>query len=273
MNSVKRLRYLFRRDAVELYRPVSVIYAAGAGAILLISLIVCLFGNVDPTRAFIRGGGDGHVKVFSLLLFVGGAIITSRAFSEVHNRVKNHEWFMLPAATWEKFATRLLLSSVGYSIALLIGYFFATAISAGLTLAVTGLHTGVFDPTGREALRMVAEYFVVQSVFLFGSALFRKNHFVKTVLSIIVLIIAFGLFAGVVFRLVFAGYFDGMNPTDELQRLLESLGNRIAWAGRFGNLERIARVVSEIIHWAIIAPLFWAMTYFRLREAEVSHGV
>jgi uncharacterized membrane protein HdeD (DUF308 family) len=273
MNSLKRIAYLLKKDVVEIYRPAVLVSATVAGVLLVVSLLICIFGDGSAARASFPQGVQGHDVVFGLLLVLGGALITSRAFSEVHDRSRNHEWFMLPASTLEKFLNRLVLTSVGYSIIVIVGYFAATAITAGITLAVTGNHLGIFNPLDREVWQAVANYWLAQSIFLFGAAYFRKTHFVKTVLSVIVLAISLGIFTAIVLRIVFTGYFDGLEPTAELARLFENFDDRFIWFGWGERLARTLSVIANIIRWGVIGPLFWTLTYFRLRETEVSHGV
>lgn len=79
--------------------------------------------------------------------------------------------------------------------------------------------------------------------------------------------------AGIVFRIVFAGYFDGMEPTSELMYLFEDFGHQTVWQGRLERFVRGLARTAEVVYWSALAPFCWVVTYFRLREAEVSHGV
>ena len=274
MNSLSRTGLLLKRDAVESYRSGLITAAAVAGVILVIYVVsaVINFGFGGRSAAAVESDW-GHPVIFSIILILGGLIVASRAFHEAHDNSRNHEWFMLPAATLEKLASRVLLVTIGYTVIVLIGYFLTTALSAGISIILTGGHFGVFTPFRRDVLLVILHCWVVQTVFIVGAAYFRKHHFVRTVLSLIVIGIVLSIFAGVIFRIAFSGYFDGMDPTNEFTQLFEGFGSRSDWVLRFDRTAKTVRVIGEVVYWAFLAPVMLTAAYFRLRETEVSHGV
>ncbi len=266
---------MIRRDLTELYRAALIAAAAVAGVVLIGYVLTAIVNKI--------GGGGGnyddhgstiaHTVIFAQILFVGGFIVTSRAFHESHDNTKNHEWFMLPASTVEKLIVRLLLSTIGYTVAVIAGYFLATALSAAVAYVITGVHFGVFNPFSKEVLLSILHYWVAQSIFLLGAAYFKKLHIVKTVLAMILIGIGISIVSGLVFYFVFSGYFDAMQPTSELIQLFENFDNRSVWIRQVSRTARTLRTIGEVLYWAALAPTCWIIVYFRLRETEVSHGV
>ncbi len=268
--TLRRIRLLLKRDIAEVLRPVALSAATVAGIVLLFYL---MHGISTHTPTLVIGTAGGHQAVFRQLLYIGGLIVTSRAFREVHDKARNHDWFMLPASTAEKFVARLLLTSVGYASAVLVGYFLATVLAAGIAGVLTGSSPGIFNPLDREALRAVHNYWIMQSIFLFGAAYFRKLHFIKTILSLVVFFIALSWVAAAVFRIVFTGYFDGMMPQASLLELLRNAGKDTPWHESLAATSGIVRVVVGVIYQALLAPFFWIATCVRLHETEVSDAV
>ena len=274
--SGRRIGLLLRKDVTELFRVGLVPAGAVAGVILIayvVSAVITFLGLGNSSSFNSSALIHSHSVVFSLLLFFGGIIVTSKAFQESHNNTKNHEWFMLPASTLEKFIVRLVLTTLGWTAVAVVGYFLATALSAVVSIVLTKEHFGVFSPFNRSVLLTILNYWVVQSIFLLGAAFFKKHHLVRTVLSLIVTGIAFAFFSGLVVRIVFAPYFDGVRPTPEMMHLFENFGDQISWESDFEGTARTLRIVFEVLYWALFAPACWVISYFRLKETEVSHGV
>jgi hypothetical protein len=274
--SLKRIVLLLKKDTLETYRQSLIIAGAVFGvylAIYLISAFALSRGwNPNPWIQLSDRGPALHWGLFYPLLFLGGFIVTSRAFYDVHNRVKSHDWFMLPASPVEKFAEKLLLTSLGYAIVVLAGYTFFSIIASGLSIAFFRSAFPVFNPMSRAALLAVVNYMVAQSIFLLGAIYFRKNHFLKTVLVIVGIGICTAVFSAVMFRLVYGKYFNGVIPTDEFRALFEVL-DEMGPGPRLESAGKIMITISKIIYWGIVGPVFWAIAYLRLREVEVKDGV
>lgn len=275
--SAKRLACIMKKDALETRRQALITIGAVFAAFLAIYLVsgfVVSRGLGADTWQNLSPGRDPvlHWVLFSLLLFPGGFIVTSRAFYDVHNRVRNHDWFMLPASPVEKFAEKLLLTSFGYGVFVLLGYALFSVIAAGLSALFFKYSFELFNPLDRAVLLSLLNYVVAQSVFLLGAAYFRKNHFLKTVLAIAGLGLLFALCAAVIFRLVYGKFFNGLVPTDELGALFEGL-DAIQLGPRLERAGKVWMTISKAAYWGLLAPVLWVIAYLRIREAEVKDGV
>lgn len=271
----KRLVQLLKRDAVGIYRQGLIITGAVSGVFLIIYLLTMFAltrgGNL-PAQFAAGSGANFNLGLFAPLIYLGGFIVTSRAFAEVHSRTKNHDWFMLPASTLEKLAGRWILTSFGYVVAVAVGYTLFSVIAAGISFVLMGSSFPIFNPFAKAVLLIMANYLVVQSLYLLGAVFFRKNHFLKTVITLVCLGIFLGIFGSIVVRLVYWEYFDGAVPNGYLIDLFESIDTIVVTPA----LERAGRAIEVIfkaIYWALFAPIFLFITYFRLREAEVKDGV
>ena len=211
-----------------------------------------------------------------------GSIITSGAFSELRSPGCRIAYLMRPAATWEKVVAKLLVSTVFVWLTLTVAFFLASVIGVLMYLVVGGSMTfgSAFDRAladGRWASiagKAFLAYLPVQAVFFFGSVYFQKYNAGKTLLSMVLWIISYGVLAAITVRVVFHKYIGG-----------EVSHNR---AGPFGNLERsLSELHIDDRIWLEIAPfyledpdvlrniagvvivlLFWGLTVLRLSETE-----
>jgi hypothetical protein len=254
----RRLGLLLKRDFLIGYRGILITMAASAGFIILVSVLANLG----------RGSQFQHMQLFMPLMFIGGFVFASLAFRELHQGEQSYFYLNLPASPLEKLISKLLVTSVGYALGALIFYSLVSLLSEGINHLVFGYGHPLFNPVSREVLLSVAVYLVTQSIFLLGSVYFRRLAFLKTVVAWNVFAIGTAILAGLITWLIFRGvYFEYLTP--EARGAFDSLAD----AGRFeALLEDTGQgfwLALRILFWAVLAPVCWIITYFRLREKEV----
>jgi len=263
--SPRRLGLLLRRDVAYGYRSTLIAAASAAGVAVLIAVLTAIGG--------VRASEPLYVTLFSIVLYVGGFVYTSMVFRELH-RGGATLFLTLPSSSLEKFASKAVVTSVGFAAAALA---FMTATSALAELVCTlafGSRRGVFNPFDREILNMVAVYLVAQAIFLAGSVYFRKLALLKT----LGLVSAFGFAASLLWGLLawllmrdhfiveWAGSSRSIRPDAALESLFADLSTgRVALPAV---LETVRRV-GEVLYWALLAPACWVIAYLKMREKEV----
>ena len=115
--SIRRLGLLLRRDFSAGYKSVIIAMAAVGGVVFLVTVVT----------AFGRQLGGMHRSLYLPLLFIGGYIVTSLTFKELHLNGQSVFYLALPGSSLEKFVSKLMVTSVGYAFGSL---FFYTAVSA-----------------------------------------------------------------------------------------------------------------------------------------------
>ena len=200
-----RFAQLMLRDLAGGYRSLLVAMAAVAGSVILISTLTVL----GRTLAGASTGADFYPSMFVNLLFLGGFIVTSLAFREVRQNGGGIFYLTLPASSLEKFASKLLATSVGYALGSLVFFTAAAAVSEGVNRLIFGFGNTFFNPFDRSVLQAIGFYLIFQSVFLLGSVWWKKLAFVKTVLMLQLVAVGIALVAAVTFRIVFREYFHG----------------------------------------------------------------
>ena len=116
-----------------------------------------------------------HNALYSVFLFCGGFIVTSRAFSDLHDKTQGIAFLTLPASLFEKLFGRWLIASVGYAIYMLLLFF--------LVFMLAALYGRLFVPVNwHEILDSLKYYLLLQPVFLLGAIYFKKSALTKTIL-------------------------------------------------------------------------------------------
>ncbi len=254
--SIQRMVLLARKDFVESLKAILISTAAVMGVYLFATIIGMVPGDMD-TRF--------HEGNYIFILMVGGLITTSLSFSDIHTKGKNIAWFMTPASQVEKYLVRLLETTVGMIVYTVVAYFLFSVFAHGVTMLLFHKGMGLFNPFQKQIGSWILRYIIIQSVFLFGAVYFKKTHFVKTILWIVIVGIFLSILTVLIFRIVFADYFDGMSFSIRAEINLNLNQLDTSW--------QLPLQIAGKIVLTIIAPFFWITGYFRLTETEVRNGV
>jgi hypothetical protein len=255
--SLRRLVMLLRRDFISGYKSVFIAMAAVGGFVILVSVV----------SAFGRELGPIHEPMYYPLLFLGGYIVTSLTFKELHLNGQSVFYLTLPGSSLEKYLSKLLVTSAGYAFGSLFFYTAVSSAAEGINRLIFGYGHPFFNPFERTALIAMAVYLVTQAVFLVGSVYFRKLAFIKTNLYIwlfgIVVVILVAVIGWLIFRDYAVGnrieldpYFQRLGESGELQTVLGPMAEKF-WH------------VARVLFWGVMAPVCWLISYLRLRETEV----
>ncbi len=273
--SPKRFSQLLLRDFTSGYRATLISMAAVAGGILLIAVLTAL-GNA-LTGNWQAPNAELYFGMFTNVLFFGGFIISSLAFKEAHRGGSGIFYLTIPSSTFEKFASKLLVTSLGFAAGTLVLITATSAVSEGVVRLVFGSGFGFFNPFSRIVLECVGIYLVAQSVFLMGSLFFKKLAFVKTVLWFVIFGVVTLIVVWIAARIFMPDNFtwDGMhfggNQSGEAffkwseESIMQAFGRGTRGAR---GLEAF-KLAAKILFYGAMAPVCWLASYFRLGEIEV----
>lgn len=257
--SIKRLWYMARKDVFDTWRSHAVAAAAVFGAMILFAFLGVL---IEGKRSM------DYNAYFIGTIFIWGCIAASRVFGELHDKEKNEAFLLLPVSALEKTLVRLLTVSVFLPLVIIVLITVASVISEIITSLVFGLHFAPFNPFAVSIWRIIGYAIIVQSLFFLGAAWFKKAHFIKTVLAIIVFGIVFGILAGLIFRIVYAPYFDGFCVLKDIH-----LDIALLIRTRFPVLISVLDVMGKVLIYGLLAPFCWITAWFRVRETQSSYGI
>lgn len=257
--SLRRLLYLLKRDILSNINTTLIVFGAVTAVIYLISALTAY--NRAPS-------GQLYFSLFTNLLFIGGLIVTSMIFKEMHRKETSQNYLLLPASNFEKFFSRLLISTVGVAAITLIGLTIISYLSEGINILIFSRHNQIFNPFTKMVWILMAHYFIAQSIFFLGAVYFRKYHFIKTINVIFLIQISVSIIAALFARIIFFDFFEGFFRLNETSF-------QIRWDALKINPNTIKMLVTtgKLIYWLVPAPLFWTIAYFRLKEAEVKNAI
>ena len=231
------------------------IVAIIAGIELLDAVLVKhgVFSNTEPV----------YVQFFYWFLFLGGAISTSTTFEDMFNRTKQHNFLMLPASGFEKFFSRALISAVLYPVALLALMSLLSLILEPLFFLLFDSPIVLFNPFASHIIRYMPLYFVVSSLFFFGSTYFKKTHFIKTVFSSWLVIFSLGFLAILFARILIAA------PLAQM----DAFYIRVSYIESNFTLPKAYEIIGKIVFYVIVPLFLFYVSYLRIEEVQSTDAI
>lgn len=185
--SMSRFLLVLKRYVALNQRTWLIGFLCVAGFLLAIAVLPTMSSMFSVDRP-----GFVAVRGLTLSLYtLGGLILTSMIFNEVHSPTKAFQFLTLPSTTFEKLLAAWFSGTVVYSVISLI----SIVILSVLIEVIKGINTGawtpfnVFNPFTADVISTVLGFFFYQSIFLLGAVYFKKNNFIKTLLVIIVFVL------------------------------------------------------------------------------------
>ncbi|WP_224998479.1 hypothetical protein [Cesiribacter sp. SM1] len=237
-------QYNFILRQLSLFRQSwSVAAAAIFGLLFIISVFI---GYFKSTGLYQLPAG-----LYYGFLTLIGLIFTSQIFQELHTPNRSYAFLTLPVSTLEKLIASWLLSSPIFILA----YTAATFLIYLISTLVAGMPEMALEYFTDEYWSTIANYMVIQTIFLWGACYFRKNNFLKTVLVLVVLPMVIGLYALLLILLFFGGASNiNINPDTVTinDTVLPNLG-----------------LFMKILWYAVLGPYMLLTTYFTLKERQL----
>lgn len=193
--SMERFQLVLKRTIALNLRTWVIGFLSVVGFLLVMVLLPLMTGMSQETIT-----GFTAVRGTAIFLYtVGGLILTSLLFNEVHTPNSAFQFLTLPATTLEKLVSAWFSGTVIYTVAAIASI---VALSA-IIETIQGLYTGLwspfnlFNPASSDVLDSILQFFFYQSIFLLGAVYFRKNNFFKTLLVIIAISLGFFFFMSI----------------------------------------------------------------------------
>jgi hypothetical protein len=239
--SLTRIKHLLNRYFIENWKKD--LYVG------LVLLVIAFASN--PMAGF-----SGFVYMVMVLLYTG------RIFGNLAHKESAQHYLMIPASTSEKLIVNLFLSHIYYVLLLLVFLVSGILLRAFILSPFCETFNCFSFLDAKKSMFSFSSYvsfLSFQSILAFGSVYFRKNAFIKTLLSIA----AFFFFLVMLVIFIFRLNPDSLTPLmDEFKVMQESF-----MINRMLNY-KTSFCISTIIY-IVITCFFWMLSYFRLRETEV----
>lgn len=254
-----RLMNLARRDLINGWRGTAIASGVVSGAIFVIAFLGALF---EGQRTI------DYNAFFTGTMVIWGTIAASLAFDELHDKEKNDAYLLLPASSVEKTLISLFSVSVMLPLLILILITAASLVTEGVTALVFRLPYSPFNPLFGDNWSLIGKVIIIQSIFFLGASWFKKAHWIKTVLTVIVGSIVMGILASIIFRILFGSYFEGFFTPKSVNIDFESLMRM-----RFPKFMDILSTLGKTALYGLLAPFCWFVAWLRVKETQSSDGV
>lgn len=220
-----------------------------------------------------------QVATYFTGLFLAGCLYASMIFSEINTRPKGIDYLTLPASHFEKLLVALFNAVVAffvvYTIVFYIVDFAMVEISRSMfrskypgvvdqSKGVVNVFTIFSDPLSsiNPSKIILLIFFAVQSAFILGSVYFGTYSFIKTTVTLFIVSLAVVLFVAKV-----------LVPTLPERTMYWSITSlRIVEMQGPGRIVSLPSWIGEVLQYLVMyafAPLFYIVTYFRLKEKEI----
>ena len=142
------------------------------------------------SRRFVFNGNGGTLWTAAIIL--SGILLAAQAFKAMHDGKSGTEWLLLPASPLEKFAAAVVDYLILFPVAAALVSTGLSALFHVLELAVGRQAGPIWTPWNLGILKAWGQYAVGATIFIAGSASFRKGAFLKTAAMAMAYAIALG---------------------------------------------------------------------------------
>ena len=227
--------------AVELFRMrKSMIITLGStvGVMFVVSVLVSGFTPAINLQSFFFTG-----------MFIAGIIIAGLAFPDFRKKETTISYLTLPASAFEKLVSQILIVSFGFLIFYIIAFYLFWVIVFLWRLFLqldTPFYNVFLDGNFYESLFSLWFW---QAVFLIGSASFIRMPLVKTLAAVFSVMIVLGIYLMFIITKI---AFDNLSQHSHMM-----------------NSMYYNNTVFNTWLFYILTPVFWAISYFKIKEKQV----
>lgn len=253
--SLRRFGWLFLKHTREHIRTYLMSLFVLLGVLVLAGFFFFFVLPEPPDTGFQEAS-------YAIMLFLAGTIFTSTVFQDFGDRTRAIPALTLPASGFEKFLVGWLYSYVIFILVYTGVFYLALSGLVAAKNSDTGKHFPLFSPWEPDIILAFVFFSVLHAVALFGSAFFRKLHFIKTgFIFFIVLVVT------VVSNSIFLKAITGLPivkmaiPFGFAHFFINEKDYSVGVMGR-GPLIDMGTLM-------LAAVLLWVAAYFKLKEKQV----
>lgn len=187
-----------------------------------------------------------NATAYFLILYLGGFIITSYTFKELHDKNKVYLYLTLPCSNLERFLSKWLQTTVLFAIGTLIVFYLFSLLTVIVNRLVYKQDIATFNLLQADLWLSIGKYIILQAIFLLGAVTFKKNAFIKTVLTL-------GCFLILISTVILLLAWSFCPNCSQGIYFVHTIFNG-----------------SYFLFWTILAPICWYLSYLRLTNYELT---
>lgn len=239
---------------------------------------IALFGILGVVFAFwIFGGGNTYREETLYLLgilglFITGGIFASTSFASLNNKEKGVFSLAFPASHLEKLLTTLFFNVIVFTVVYALCFFLLKFIAeAAIAARIANNDSYRYvkanwikkGSLAKSIPILIYAFFALQSLFILGSIIFKRFAFVITAIIIIVLFFSWLFFSNKLMGTLY-GREEYNFLFSEIRKPEPSLSSYKVY-----ELPASLQIVLGLILKYLLAPFFWLVTYFKLKEKQI----
>jgi len=229
-------------------------------------------------------------------LFVVGCLYASMLFADLASKSKGINYLAIPASHLEKLLCILFYGVIVFFISYTLIFYLVDVPMVELSNAIAYSHwqkihipgttfdhgkvmnVFVMPAEGRNAPEpfyyFVLAYFAVQAAFIFGSVYFPKFSFIKTVITLLLVGLFFTFFVGKVLQEILppGSFYKGITSYRVFHMETIGTGGTSITSDATDKLVSLPGWIEDVLIFVLkyaFAPIFWVITYYRLKEKEI----
>jgi hypothetical protein len=261
-----------------------------AGLLIVWFIFTLFMGAFRPLDSGIQ------ITTYYFGLFLVGCLYASMLFAELASKSKGINFLSVPASTLEKLLCALFYGVVVFFITYTVIFYIVDASMLKLSNAIAYSHWESLHGAGNKFVPgklmnvfviprnshddpntffyLLLAYFAVQSAFILGSVYFPKFSFIKTFISLLLVSLLF-LFIAV--KVIFpimpsGGYYKDITSYRVFHMTAYPSGGTVISDDDSDKIVSLPSWINDVLITLIkyvFAPLFWIVTFFRLKEKEI----
>lgn len=254
--SIRRFFYFIKKDILMNYR-IMIIYLVSLFLILFVSSIVVAYKYPYNWKF--------HYIAYPDLLLIFGFIITSMSFSDLKNPEKSNFFLTIPCSLFEKFVSRVIITSIGFVIFSLVFYYLFSIFTDSIINLIFSRNYSFFNPFDNNIISNIKFYIIFHSIFLLGAIIFRNHAFIKTMLAIFILIVIITVSSLMLFYIIYWSYQEGFPPEITIAG--------VRWHPIVAIFSDHILPVLKYVYWYIMPVLLWIISYVKFTNIQVKNGI
>ena len=224
---------------------------------LLVGLLAFMFLLIHNWRDSFTGAVENGV--FLIGLFLSGGLFTNTMFKEFSSKSEGIWLLNMPATSFEKVLSAVLLSSLGF----LMVYVCLFLMVDGLYLMLTQQDRSAFDLFRNGFHEFIFVYLIFNGLVLLGRVTFVKYSLLKTMVLII---------GGVILLNGFNNFsLEYMIPDLRVTSSMPFSGFQFRHAGENVHvlLPAATRALLMPFLWVLLPLSLWCITWLKLKEKQI----
>ena len=254
--NIKRLLMLIYRQVFLKYKSILISTGAMAGVIMVVNLLSMYQCGCNTINQ------NNFNSLSITFLFILGMVFTSTSFEEMHTSAKGCFYLTLPVSNLERLISVWLVSSVMYFIWWLFAILIINLLISAFAYLLMGIPFGWVELFNPAALKSYANFFIIQTVFMFGAVYFSKSNFIKTIFALFLIGLAINIISYLFVILIFGSYhYSGV-----ILGNFHDFGITTNYeSSYFDTLFQIMKYA----YWIVVAPFFLILSFLGLKESQV----